>query len=213
MSRIVVMGGSGGIGLETVKALLKEGHEVVAFSRRAKKLHLKDLKLLKISGDATSEDDVRAAIEGADAVVQALGVPMNLKLITGPIHLFSSATQTLVPIMESMGVRRLIAVTGFGAGDSEAAINCFQKIPFNIIFGQAYRDKSIQEENIKTSGLDWTIVRPGVLTNGALRQGYRVRLRRKEWRNGTIPRAAVADYISRILNDPDTYRTDPVLAN
>ena len=213
MSRIVVMGGSSGVGLQTVKALLKEGHEVVAFSRSAKKLQLNDPKLAKISGDATRESDVRTVIEGADAVVQALGVPMNLKLITGPINLFSSATETLISIMESTGVRRLIAVTGFGAGDSEAAINCFQKIPFSIVFGQAYRDKSVQEESIKKSDLDWTIVRPGVLTNGTLRQGYRVRQHRKEWRNGIISRAAVGDYISRIVNDPDTHGTDPVLAN
>jgi uncharacterized protein YbjT (DUF2867 family) len=213
MSRIVVMGGSRGIGLETVKALLRDGHEVVAFSRGAEKLKLNDPALLKISGDATSESDVQMAIVGADIVVQALGVPVNLQLITGPIDLFSSATQTLISVMESTGVRRLIAITGFGAGDSEGAVNCFQKIPFNIIFGHAYRDKSIQEKNIKKSGLDWTILRPGILTNGPLKPGYRVRQHRKEWRNGIIPRAAVADYISRILDDPRTHGTDPVLAN
>lgn len=207
------MGGSRGIGLETVKVLLKNGHKVVAFSRNAENLQLNDEALIKISGDATNEDDVRTAIKGADTVIQALGVPMNLKLFIGPIDLFSSATQRLISVMESTGVRRLIAVTGFGAGDSKSAINCFQKIPFNIIFGQAYRDKSIQEENIKASSLDWTIVRPGVLTNGPLRLGYNVRQHRKRWRNGTIPRAAVADYISRIINDPDTYGKDPVLAN
>jgi len=213
MSRVVVMGGSRGIGLETVKVLLKEGHEVVAFSRGAERLQLSNPALLKVSGDATSEGDVRTAIEGADVVIQALGVPVNLKLITGPIDLFSSATQTLISVMESTGVRRLIAVTGFGAGDSESAVNCFQKIPFNMIFGHAYSDKSIQEKNIKKSDLDWTIVRPGVLTNGPLKPGYRVRQHRREWRNGIIPRAAVADYISRILHDPSTHGTDPVLSN
>ena len=213
MIRIVVMGGSRGIGLETVKALLGDGHEVVAFSRGADKLKLDNPALLKISGDATNEGDVRKAIEQADIVVQTLGVSLNLNLITGPINLFSSATKTLIPIMESNGVRRLIAVTGFGAGDSESAINCFQKIPFNFIFGHAYRDKSDQEENIKKSDLDWTILRPGVLTNGPLKPGYSVHKHQKEWRNGIITRAAVADYISRILVDPNTYGTDPVLTN
>jgi uncharacterized protein YbjT (DUF2867 family) len=213
MSRIVVMGGSRGIGLETVKALLRDGHKVVAFSRGAEKLKLNDLKLLKISGDATNDGDVRTAVEQADIVVQTLGVPLNLNLITGPINLFSSATKTLIPIMESKGIPRLIAVTGFGAGDSEGAINCFQKIPFNFIFGHAYRDKSKQEEYIKNSGLDWTIVRPGILINAPLRLGYGVHRHQKEWRNGFTSRAAVADYVSRILNDADTYGTEPVLTN
>ena len=70
MSRIVIMGASRGIGLETVKALLKAGHEVVAFSRSAEMLKLSNPALLKISGDATREDDVQIAIEQADIVVQ-----------------------------------------------------------------------------------------------------------------------------------------------
>lgn len=211
MSKIVVIGGSRGIGLEVVKILLKKDHSVVAFSRDAQHMNLNDSALLKVSGNARIEDDVRAAIKGADIVIQSLGVPLSPKLLTGPIDLFSSATQTLVPVMEKAGVRRLIAVTGFGAGNSEVAINCLQKIPFNIIFGQAYRDKSVQEEIIKKSKLDWTIVRPGVLTNRALRAGYRVHQHQTEWRNGIISRAAVADYISLILQDPSTYGTDPVL--
>ena len=47
--------------------------------------------------------------------------------------------------MEELEINRLIAVTGFGAGDSMAAINCFQEVPFNIVFGQACRDKSAQK--------------------------------------------------------------------
>jgi uncharacterized protein YbjT (DUF2867 family) len=213
MSRIIVMGGSRGIGLQTVEALLRDGHEVVAFARNAEKLKLNDPALLKISGDATNESDIRAAIKQVDIVVQTLGVSLNLNLITGPINLFSTATKTLIPIMESKGIRRLITVTGFGAGDSEIAINCFQKIPFNFIFGHAYRDKTEQEKYIKKSGLDWTIVRPGVLINGPLKPGYSVHKNQKEWRNGIITRAAVADYISRILIDPDTYGTEPVLTS
>ena len=132
------MGGSSGIGLEPVKALLDRGHDVIAFSRGAKNLRLDHPKLVRTSGDATNTDEVRNAINDADAVIQALGVPVSLKLITGPIDLFSLATKTLIPIMEEMEVKRLIAVTGFGAGNSNEAINCVQRIPFNIIFGHAY---------------------------------------------------------------------------
>ncbi len=213
MSRVVVIGASRGIGFETVKVLLSAGHEVVAFSRDAENLDLNNSKLHKISGDATNHDDVQIAIDQAEIVVQALGVPLNLDLIIGPINLFSSATRTLIPIMKSKGIQRLVAVTGFGAGDSESAINCFQKIPFNFVFGHAYNDKSVQEEIIKKSGLNWTIIRPGVLTNSPLKSGYRIHQNRSDWRNGIISRAAVADYILQILNDPESYGTDPVLTN
>ena len=61
-------------------------------------------------------------------------------------------------------MKRLICVTGFGAGDSRASISCLQRLPFQMVFGRAYADKSVQERLIKDSSLDWTIVRPGVLT-------------------------------------------------
>ena len=213
MSRVIVMGASRGIGLETVRVLLNAGHEVIAFSRSAENLNLNDPKLHKISGDATNQDDVQIAIDKVDVVVQTLGVPLNLDLITGPISLFSSATQTLIPIMKNKGIQRLITVTGFGAGDSQSAINCFQKIPFNFVFGRAYNDKSLQEKIIKKSGLNWTIIRPGILTNSPLKSEYHVHQHSSDWRNGIISRAAVADYVMKILNDPDSYGTEPVLTN
>ena len=128
MSRALVMGGSSGIGLETVKALLDRGHDVIAFSRGAKNLRLDHPKLVRISGDATNTAEVRNAVNDADAVIQALGVPVSLKLLTGPIDLFSSATKTLIPIMEEMDIKRLIAVTGFGAGNSNEAIKSISDI-------------------------------------------------------------------------------------
>ena len=213
MSRVLVMGGSSGIGLETVKALLDRDHDVIAFSRGAKNLRLDHARLVRISGDATNTAEVRNAVHDTDVVIQALGVPVGLKLLTGPIDLFSSATRTLIPLMEEMGIKRLIAVTGFGAGNSNEAINCIQRIPFNFIFGHAYRDKSAQETLITESTLNWTIVRPGVLTNQSLGRSYKVRSKRSEWRNGIISRAAVADYIAAAVDDDATIGEEPVLAS
>jgi putative NADH-flavin reductase len=213
MSRVCVMGGSRGIGLATVKALLERGHEVTAFSRSAERLDLHHDRLTCVSGDAHNRGDVERAVSGQDAVVQALGVALNLKLLTGPITLFSQATQVLVPVLEDAGVKRLVAVTGFGAGDSARAISSLQRVPFRIVFGHAYADKSRQEAIIKASSLDWTIVRPGVLTNQPLRKPYRIRMVPSDWRNGIISRAAVADYIANVLFDPAARHSEPVLAN
>ena len=84
------------IGLETVKALLDRGDDVIAFSRGANILQLDHPKLTRVSGDAKNADDTRTALKDADVVVQTLGVPVSLKLLTGPIDLFSSATRTLI---------------------------------------------------------------------------------------------------------------------
>ena len=87
-------------------------------------------------GDALRSNDVAAAVKGTNAVIQALGV--GLGDLFGPVHLFSDATRILVAAMRAQGVKRLISVTGFGAGDSRASINCLQLLPFRLIEDRAY---------------------------------------------------------------------------
>ncbi len=116
MAHVLVIGASKGIGLVTTKAALAAGHRVRAFARSAAGIGLPDPSLERFTGDAVNAADVAAALDGVDVVVQALGVPT--RDLIRPVRLFSEATNLLVPAMETAGVKRLIAVTGFGAGDS-----------------------------------------------------------------------------------------------
>ena len=115
--------------------------------------------------------------------------------------------------MSVQGVKRLICVTGFGAGDSRASIGCLQRLPFQIVFGRAYEDKSLQERLIKESGLDWTIVRPGILTGGPRTGRYKVLAEPSQWRNGIISRSDVADFLVRQIEDGSYVHKAPVLVN
>jgi putative NADH-flavin reductase len=199
MAHVLVIGASQGIGLETVKAALAAGHRVRAFARSASRIELSAPNLERYPGDALNRHDVDAALDGVDVVVQALGVPVRDLL--GPVRLFSDATGILVPAMEKAGVRRLVAVTGFGAGDSRDAISPLQRLPFRLVFGRAYDDKDAQEMRIRRSKLDWTLVRPGVLTGGKATGRYRVLEEPSSWRNGLIARADVAHFIVEQIGD------------
>lgn len=209
MAHILVMGASHGIGLETVKAALKAGHRVRAFARSAAGIAIADPGLERFPGNALDAGDVAAALEGIDVVVQALGVPAS-KLL-GPVTLFSEATNRLVPAIERARIRRLITVTGFGTGDSRAAIGLLQRVPFRLVFGRAYDDKDVQEMRIRKSGLDWTFVRPGVLTPGSATGRYKVLADPKSWRNGLIARADVAHFIAGEIEHPTYVRQAVVL--
>lgn len=211
MATLLVMGASAGIGLAATRLALERGHGVRAFARNAQRIPLQHPRLEKFSGDARRPDDVRRALAGVEAVILALGVPAGPRMVTGPVDLFSTATAVLLPLMAELGVRRLAAVTGFGAGDSRAAINPLQRLGFALVFGRAYADKDIQERLIRQSSLDWVIARPGVLTNGPATGRYRVLLAPGEWRNGIISRADVADFLVRSV-EGDQYRHQaPVL--
>lgn len=211
MGKLVVIGGSSGVGLECVKDALSRGHEVTMFARSASRSGLSHERLLTVDGDALITADVIQALSGADAVMQTLGVPFNLKLFTGPITLFSESTKVLLNAMSSEGVSRLVTLTGFGTGDSKTAVSALERPGFNLVFGKAYADKSEQERMIKASDLDWTIARPGVLRNGSKTGKYRVLTDPKDWRNGVIRRADVADFMVGAAESSDHVGQAPVL--
>jgi putative NADH-flavin reductase len=209
--RVLILGASKGIGLETVRQALASGYDVSAMARSAIAISLSSAKLEKVRGDALKNQDVEAALIGVDAVIQTLGV--GLWDLFGPVHLFSEATRVLIAAMKAQGVKRLICVTGFGAGDSRASISCLQRLPFQLVFGRAYEDKSRQERLVKESGLDWTIARPGVLTGGPRTGRYQILAEASQWRNGIISRSDVAEFLVRQIEDEAYVLQAPVLVN
>ena len=211
MARVLIIGASKGIGLETTRQALEAGHHVRALARSANAISLPSPQLEKIRGDALNSDDIEAALTGIDVVIQTLGV--GFADLFRPVHLFSDATRVLVAAMTARDVKRLICVTGFGAGDSRTSISCLQRIPFNLVLGHAYKDKGLQEQLIKESPLDWTIVRPGVLTGGARTGRYKILEEPTQWRNGIISRANVADFLVRQIEDQAFVGKTPVLIN
>ncbi len=209
--RVLIIGASKGIGLETTRQALDNGHFVRALARSATAIAISNSNLEKFRGDALKPEDVKAALVGVDVVIQTLGV--GLGDLIRPVHLFSAATRVLIAAMKSQGVKRLICVTGFGAGNSRASISCLQRLPFQVIFGRAYEDKSLQEQMIKESEFDWTIARPGVLTSGPRTGRYKVLSEANQWRHGIISRADVAVFLVRQIEDQTYVRQTPVLVN
>ncbi len=211
MAHILVIGASRGIGLEAVKQALARGHNVRAFARSADRISLSSPDLEKRSGNALEPRDVTAALDGIDVVIQALGVDASPEMVLRPVRLFSDATRVLLGAMSDAGVKRLIAVTGFGAGDSRSSLGCVQGLGFQLLLGRAYDDKDIQERLIRDSDLDWVIARPVILTKGARSGRYKVLVDRKDWRNGFISRADVADFLVGQIDDDSYLGQTPVL--
>ena len=209
--RVLIIGASRGIGLETARQTLEAGYGVRAFARSTSADLNSNSRLENYRGDALNVEDVKTALVGVDVVIQTLGVGMGD--LFRPVHLFSEATKILIGAMKTQKVKRLICLTGFGAGDSRASISCLQRLPFQVVFGRAYDDKSLQEQLIKDSELDWTIARPGVLTSGRRTNHYKVLSEASQFRNGIIPRAYVADFLVRQIVDQTYIHKAPVLVS
>jgi putative NADH-flavin reductase len=208
--KLTVIGASRGIGRKVVDYALERGHTVRAVARSAAEMGIEAEGFEAMPGDATDPALLSRAVEGADAVVLAIGAPRDLRVIK-PTTLFSTVTQALIPAMEAAGVKRLLAVTGFGAGDSEAKLSTLEKIPFKLLLGRAYADKAIQEELIKGSSLDWTIARPGILNDNAMTGKYKVLVEPETWRQGIISRADVAHFLVHAAEEGSHIHKTPAI--
>ncbi len=210
--RILILGASRGMGLATVREALARGHTVRALARSAERIGIADRRFEPVAADATDGPAVAAALQGSDAVIYAIGMSGALGRPIGRIGLFSETTRVLLAEMHRTGARRLVAVTGFGAGDSRGRLSLPERVGYRLMLGAAYDDKDRQEVLIRGSGLDWVIVRPTILTNGARTGRYRVLVEPATWRNGLISRADVAHFLVREAAEPSLVHATPALA-
>ena len=214
MSKVLIIGASRGIGLETVRAALRAGHSVRALARSVASMPIQNAGLDKVSGNALDSDTIRKTLRDIEVVIQTLGVDISPLAIFERTTLFSQSTRILVDAMKAGGVKRLIAVTGLGAGDSRGHGGfLYDAIAFPLLLKRVYDDKDVQEWIIRSSGLDWTIARPGLLANGPATGNYRVLNRQKDWGFGVISRADVADFLVRQIEDRALIGATPLLIN
>jgi putative NADH-flavin reductase len=160
MANVLIIGASRGIGLETARAVLRAGHSVRALARSGAGMPIQDAKLTKVSGNALDSNTIRNVLRDIDVVIQTLGVDFSPRLVFEGTKLFSESTRILVDAMKAAGVKRLITVTGLGAGDSRGHGGLlYDAVVFPLLLKRVYDDKDVQEWIVRSSGLDWTIVR------------------------------------------------------
>jgi len=213
VATVLIIGASRGIGLETVKVALQAGHSVRALARSAGRILIGRPTLEKITDDALEMPTVKRALTGVDVVIQSLGISAGPEIILKPTQFFSTATRMLVAAMEEAQVKRLICVTGFGAGDSRDRGGFLYSVAFHLLMGRVYDDKDAQERIVRRSKLDWVIVRPVILTNGPKTSAYRALVDPRDWTCVFVSRADVADFLVKQIDDNTFLHKTPVLTS
>ncbi len=197
--KLLIFGSTGSVGRHLVEQALQKGHTVTAFTRSAAKLPVRHAHLEVFEGDVLEFSSVEQAVKGHQAVLCALGAGREGKVR-------AEGTRHIIRAMESMGVRRFVCQSTLGAGDSQGNLNFFWKyIMFGLLLKEAFRDHQMQEDYVRQSRLEWTIVRPGAFTNGPLTGVYRHGFTAIDKTTKLkISRADVADFMLRQLAE-DTY--------
>lgn len=163
--KLAVFGATGRTGKPLLDQALAQGHTVTALARDPGKLAARE-GLAVVAGGVHDADAVKRVVTGADAVLFAAG-----QSLTAKTSLCTDAMRTIIPAMDGAGVRRLVALSVYGVGDSRRGT------PFVVIArlasGALVRDKEGMEALITASDLDWTILRPAVLKHAAPTGNYR----------------------------------------
>lgn len=205
--RVAVFGSTGGVGRHFVSQALEKGMAVTALVRSPGKLADLPPGLTLVPGDVSDEEAVFHTVAGANAVVCALGAPLQDKS-----GIRASGTAQIIRAMKDACVDRLVCLSSIGAGDSYPQIPALYKYLLGpLMMEHMFADHEAQEAEVEASGLDWIIVRPGPYRDGARTGTYAHGLsgevpdRKLKFR---INRSDVTDFLIRQLSD-DTYLQKP----
>ena len=199
--RVAIFGGPGGVGRWLIAIARENGDHVKTLVRDRRKLP-RDLGAIGVvEGDVLDSEAVAATAGGCDVVFSALGADG-----LGPTTLYSRGTANIVAAMKANGTTRLFAISSAGVED-DPNMNAFARrfvMPF--VLKNVLADMRVMEREIETSGLTYTIVRPGRLTDGPRSGLYRANDRFVPERGREISRADVADFMYRVVVDERTLR-------
>ena len=191
----LLIGSTGPLGIEILRQASEMGITLKAMARKASGA-VPTGAHQSVIGDVLLPNTLEAAMSGVSTVVCVLGTPLT----RDPVTLLSVGTENLVAAMKRAGASRLLCITGMGAGDSRGHGGfVYDHLILPYLLGEIYKDKDRQELIVKSSALDWSIIRPGRLTNGSRDMRYRELVDLKNQRMRSISRADVAHFVLREL--------------
>ena len=185
--KLLVLGATGGIGLELVRQGIERGHSVTAFVPAPERLSHFGGQIEIIKGDLLNPSELKSVIETQDAVLSAFGPRSTAEKNRRQFAI------ALTSAMRSAGVKRLLVVSvAFLFKDSILPPAYFAG---RLFFPNTVVDSAEMEDVVRKSRLDWTIVRPPRLTDKPRNGKYRVRESHLPRFGFSISRADVADFM------------------
>ncbi|MBC8954171.1 SDR family oxidoreductase [Xenorhabdus sp. PB62.4] len=188
----LIFGAGKGVGRHLVTIALEQNRPVTALIRNDQQaLELNTAGVNVIHGDACDKKSIEKAIS------QAGENPIIFSTIGGgdADHYGNIA---IIDVLEQAKISRMLLVTSIGCGDSWKTLSPRAK----SLFGQSVRHKSLAESYLQTSTLDFTIIRPGGLTD---QSGTGHCQRYQEEVHGMVSREDVAKQLAQMAEDEQTY--------
>lgn len=203
--RIALFGASGKTGTQIVGSADRRGIDVTAYARSPLELDSGGTGHRVVQGELSDADRIAEALVDADAIVIALGQYRPWR--RAPVIV--DGVRRIVATAVDRGPGRLVYLSALGVADGRAdATLVFRALVRPLVLRGVYADHAVDEALIKTSSLDWTIVRPNNLTNAAATGRYRAGAGLPDrFPIGFLSRADLAEAMLDAIDDPATIKS------
>jgi putative NADH-flavin reductase len=210
--KLTIFGATGATGTSLTEQALAAGHEVTAVVRDAGRLTVPaHTRLRVVTADVMDPASIAPAVEGSDAVISAIG-PRG----TGPTTVIQDSVRSIIAAMQKTGTRRFVQVSGSIVADEGESLYMrylIKPLARRTFLRDVCADMRAGEEEIRRSGLDWTILRPPALTAKPPTGTYRKAIDRNLPHGFRVSRADLAGCMLALLDDPATMHRHVGIAN
>ena len=212
--KLVVFGASGNVGRLVVRQALSAGDEVTAYLRDPRKLDVEPSAQLRVVvGELSDAAMVGEAVDGADAVISALGPALGLGISGLPLV---DGTRHIVDAMVQAGVTRFVGMATPSVADPRdrrTVLGIAAPLVARTLLSRAYRELIAMSDVVMGSELQWTIARFSRPTDGPptglIRAGFLGHTRLGLF----IARADIAAFLLGQVDDDRFLRAAPVISN
>jgi putative NADH-flavin reductase len=210
--KLTIFGATGATGTALVSKALGAGHEVTAVVRDARRLKIPAHPRLRVvTANVMDPASIAPATDGADAVISAIG-PRG----TGPTTVIGDSVRSLVQALDKTGTKRFVQVSGSivaDEGESPYMRYLVKPVARRTFLRHVCADMRAGEAEIRSSDLDWTILRPPALNDRAATGSYRLAVDSNLPHGFSVSRADLADCMLGLLGDQATVRRHVAIAN
>lgn len=195
--KVLVLGGTRGLGRDIAVAAHAAGHTLTVLARRPGELGATVSGVRMVVGDLTDAQDVERAVAGQDAVVWAVRAQAGVEVQ----QTNARGMQVVLGALATLGVRRFVYVVQAGGSRLLPLLPARRARAADAV-------STLLGAQVRTSDREWTILRPGPLTEGAATGLYQVLTEAPTSRVRAIARADVAAFAVECLATPEHVRDE-----
>ena len=210
--KITILGSTGFVGKVLIKKAIAKGYKIKTLARNPEKLEAFKDKIEIIKGSVFESSLVEKAIEGAEAVLSAIGPPAGKPCDP---YQYEKAIKDIVRIMDKNGIKRYIHIGGAAhqGGENETWNfgRKFLRLFLNLFGKQILITKHLEWEVLKSSDLDWTLIRPPRIANEDASGS--IYADEKNLRNLKVSVEDLTDFILQQITSKEWIRKAPLISS